>query len=148
MLAPNTLTHKYWSNRSADEFFNWLPSYRLAKSNTSPKLNDVKFDYSFGMMAPSWDAMHFNAYKIGESIKNYIKDKVELHDVVIKRVEYNEEGVQHLVTENDEIIRADVYIDCTGFRSMLLEETLEEPHIPIDNLLPNDSAVCYSNTVH
>ena len=141
MLAPDTLTHKFWSNKPAQEFVDWLPAYRIAKANRSPKLGSSKFDYSFGMMAPSWDAMHFNAYKIGESIKNYIKDRVTLYDVVIKKVEHNDEGVQHLVTENDEIIRADVYIDCTGFRSMLLEETLEEPHISIENLLPNDSAV-------
>lgn len=141
LLAEHTLTHKYWSNRPSEEFFNWLPSYQLAKANTSPKLNTSKYDFTYGLIAPSWDAMHFNAYKIGESIKNHIKDRVTLYDVVIKKVEHDENGVKHLVTENDEIIRADVYIDCTGFRSMLLEETLEEPHVPIDHLLPNDSAV-------
>ena len=55
---------------------------------------------------------------------------------------------QHLVTENDEIIRADVYIDCTGFPSMLLEETLEEFILVLKIYCSNDSAVAIPNTIY
>ncbi|BCU96412.1 MAG: hypothetical protein CM15mV12_1730 [uncultured marine virus] len=35
---------------------------------------------------------------------------------------------------------ADLYIDCTGFKSLLLSETLKEPFISYEDMLPNNSA--------
>lgn len=140
VLAPNMLTHKYWANKDPKEYIDWIPSYRLARENKSPKLAP-DLDFTFGLVAPSWDAVHFNAVKIGDSIRQYIKHRVEYYDVIIKDVVHNEEGVQHLVTEQGEIISADIYMDCTGFKSMLLEGALQEPHIDISHLLPCDSAV-------
>ena len=55
-------------------------------------------------------------------LPHLLRELIEFLNWMEHFLEHNEEGVQHLVTENDEIIRADVYIDCTGFRSMLLEE--------------------------
>ena len=35
---------------------------------------------------------------------------------------------------------ADLYVDCTGFKSMLLGETMKEPFISFNDMLPNNSA--------
>ena len=38
-------------------------------------------------------------------------------------------------------LRADLYVDCSGFRSRLLGQALEEPFLSFQDSLPNDRAV-------
>ncbi len=72
-------------------------------------------------------AYHFDALKFGEFLrKNYCQD------------------VNHIIEEVDESIvdtfDADLFVDCTGFNSLLLGKRLKEPYISYDHLIPNDSA--------
>jgi tryptophan halogenase len=45
-----------------------------------------------------------------------------------------------LKLENGQEITADLYVDCTGFKSLLLGEYLQEPFIDYTDLLPNNKA--------
>lgn len=85
-------------------------------------------------------AFHFDATKFGLYLKeNYCEDvKHILADIV--DCEKNEDGIKHLILNDGSTIEADLFIDCTGFKSLLLGEYLEEPFIPYDHLIPNDSA--------
>jgi hypothetical protein len=83
-------------------------------------------------------AYHFDATKFGNWLKDfyclprgvkYIKDD-------ILTVEKDEEGIQSL----NKKYKADLYIDCTGFKSLLLGETLKEPFESYADILPNNSA--------
>jgi flavin-dependent dehydrogenase len=81
-------------------------------------------------------AYHFDATKFGLWLKNNYckKTKHILED--IKTIEKNEDGIVSLNKKH----KADLYIDCTGFESLLLGKTLEEPFDSYSDMLPNDSA--------
>jgi hypothetical protein len=52
----------------------------------------------------------------------------------------NENGIDYLITKEGEEIRGDLFIDCTGFKSLLLGEALKEEFIPYNDILPNNRA--------
>jgi len=81
-------------------------------------------------------AYHFDAIKFGSWLKdNYCKKiKHIVEDVVA--VEQDETGITSLNNK----YKADLYIDCTGFKSLLLEKSLKEPFESYADMLPNDSA--------
>ena len=86
-------------------------------------------------------AYHFDATKFG----NYLRDEYCLPKGVnyiqddIVDVPTNENGVKCLVTKTYSYY-ADLYIDCTGFKSLLLDKTLNEPFDSYEDMLPNNSA--------
>jgi tryptophan 6-halogenase len=49
--------------------------------------------------------------------------------------------LSHLVTKEHGEIHGDLFVDCTGFRGLLLNRTLGEPFLSYQEMLPNDSAV-------
>ena len=57
-----------------------------------------------------------------------------IQDVIV-----DENGIKELKYE-DQTLSADFYIDCTGFKSMLIEDALEEPFIRFKGL-QNDTAI-------
>ena len=83
-------------------------------------------------------AYHFNAVKFGQWLKNNyaIPKGVKYIREHIKSVEINEQGIKSLNKKH----KADLFIDCTGFKSLLLAETLKEPFDSYTDMLPNDSA--------
>ena len=83
-------------------------------------------------------AYHFNAVKFGQWLKDYyaIPNGVKYIKEHINTIEQNDEGIKSLNKKH----KADLFIDCTGFKSLLLSETLKEPFESYTDLLPNDSA--------
>jgi len=81
-------------------------------------------------------AYHFDATKFGLWLKNNYCKKIKhiLDDVV--SIEQDENGIKSLNNK----YKADLYIDCTGFKSLLLDKTLKEPFESYSDMLPNDSA--------
>lgn len=60
----------------------------------------------------------------------------------VTQVVLGEQGdISHVETANSGALKADIFIDCTGFRSLLLGKALGEPYKPINHLLLNDKAV-------
>ena len=52
----------------------------------------------------------------------------------------NENGIEHIELEDKKYLTADLFIDCTGFRSVLLERTMGTEWIPYDHIIPNNKA--------
>jgi tryptophan halogenase len=65
---------------------------------------------------------------------------IEIRDVTV-RAEAGGEGIAALLTESGERITADLYIDCSGFRSELLGRTLNESYLSYEDTLFCDRAV-------
>ncbi len=66
---------------------------------------------------------------------------IELKDEMIQEVKTDENGVSALITASGTTYDADLYVDSSGFRSVLLGETLGEPMISYKPTLFCDRAV-------
>jgi len=87
-------------------------------------------------------AYHIDAVKFGIWLREkYAKPRGVKHiqsevvDVVL-----NEDGIDFLTLKDSSNISADLFVDCTGFKSLLLEGHLKEPFRSAQNILPNSHA--------
>lgn len=104
--------------------------------NENHKIRGFNFD--------SDTAYHMDAALFG----NWLRDKICLPggmthvlDDVAQVMQREDASVEKVITKGGQHIRADLFIDCTGFRSILLEQTLNEPFISFGDTLLNDRAV-------
>jgi len=88
-------------------------------------------------------AYQFDATLLAKLLTGYGTDRGVRHvldDVVDTAVD--ERGhITHVRTKESGDLAGDLFIDCTGFRGMLLNKTLGVPFISYQDTLPNDSAV-------
>jgi len=87
----------------------------------------------------------FDASKLGIWLKdNYCKAKHpnNFTHILAEVVEtpLNDNGIKHLVLDNGQKLEADLFIDCTGFQSLLLTKAFGVPFINIENYIPNNYA--------
>lgn len=88
-------------------------------------------------------AYHFDANLLAKFLCGYAQDRgvQRILDDVIS-VPLTETGHIHaLQTKDHGLISGDLFIDCTGFRGLLINQTLKEPFISFTESLPCDSAV-------
>lgn len=140
VVAENLYTPGYFANKPYEVFSNWHPAYKLAKANKSLKIKD-HLDVNFQMGQQGYGAVHFNAFKIIETIKKLIIDKIDYVDTKIVDIQKDMYGITRLVDENKNFYQADLYLDCSGFQSLIVGKTLETPFQSYDQWLPNDRAV-------
>jgi len=138
--APHLPVSKYFVDKPYSEYAKWHPAYKLAKSNTSPKL-DATTDINFNVGPDSYGAVHFSAYDIIATIKDLISDRINYVDTKIVQIGNDVNGITKLVDDSGKEYTGDLFIDCSGFQSLLLGKTLKEPFVSYDKWLINDSAV-------
>ena len=83
-------------------------------------------------------AFHFDATKFALWLKEHYcipKGVKHIKEEIIS-IEEDNNGIKSLNNKH----KADLYIDCTGFASLLLGKTLKEPFESYADLLPNNSA--------
>lgn len=139
IVSPSRLVHNYWVGINPNEYYDWLPAYRLAKANKSPKFSK-DLDFVVGSKVQSSEAVHFNAIKIVKSLQDKVKDKINYIDGEIVDVKVTHQGIDGIILET-QTVKSDLYLDCTGFKSLLLEKYLGIKHLKIDSLLPCDKAI-------
>jgi tryptophan 7-halogenase len=94
-------------------------------------LNKVFFRLPDGRPAYNRDpAYHLqNAYFV-EFLERYAERQgVEIRDDTVVHVPQNDAGIAGLVLASGATLTADLYVDCSGFRSLLLGQTLSEPFV-------------------
>jgi tryptophan halogenase len=88
-------------------------------------------------------AYHFDAALLARYLTGYATSRGVRHvvdDVVDVRLD--ERGwIDHVVTTEHGELKGDLFIDCTGFRGMLLNKALSVPFVSYQENLPNDRAV-------
>jgi len=130
----------YYPETPRTEFVeSYFPQASLAKLG---KFSDNEFG-NFGNFNPDVDvALHFDAVKFGRFLRDnlcipagvkHIKGKVVT-------VNTNNSGVEFLSMADESSITADLFVDCTGFKSLLLGEALNEPFNSYGEVLVNNKA--------
>ncbi|GAA3570843.1 tryptophan 7-halogenase [Amycolatopsis ultiminotia] len=88
-------------------------------------------------------AYHFEAALLAEYLAGYSIDRGVRRIVdEVRHVRLDERGwIDHVVTKEHGQIHGDLFVDCTGFRGVLLNQALDVPFVSYQDTLPNDSAV-------
>jgi len=123
----------------SDYAYTFYPAVALCEKN---KISENKSG-----VLPSWQkdmdvAYHFDAIKFGQWLKNNycLPRGVKLIPSTVKNIITNKNGIESLELENGDLVSADLFIDATGFKSLLLEKTLEEEWLDYSEMLPNNRA--------
>ena len=91
-----------------------LVDKQLSPYNQDGKINFNKFPgYSY----------HINAHEFGSSLRDNVPtDRYTEIKSTIKNVEYDEKGVKSLTLDDGSKISADLYVDCSGFKRVLIDK--------------------------
>lgn len=129
-LYPETPTHDY-----VDCYY----SQMALVNDNKILINDENLD-NFNFYYDT--AFHFDAAKLGLWLREkFTKPRGVKHIAAnVKKVITNDQGIEKLLLDNDCKITGDLFIDCTGFKSLLIEDALGVPFISYEDLLPNNRA--------
>jgi tryptophan halogenase len=130
--------HHFWLRSLEDGFDSELGEYCLelqaakaGKFETAPS-SEINFAYHF-------DAGLYAKY-LRQYSEGYGTKRVEGK---IKSINQNESAglIESLTLESGEVVEGDIFIDCTGFRGLLIEQTLHTGYEDWTHWLPCDSAI-------
>lgn len=120
------------------EYFNDM--YFLSKYNRLTRNQDKQLDFDFDKDT----AYHFDASLFGKFLKEKICDPAGVEHFVddIVSVEKDSTGyLTSIIGESGKKYVADLYVDCTGFKSLLLEKEMGSEFISYKPWLLNDRAL-------
>lgn len=133
------LTH-YWLRKREQGFqqsmaYACYPQPGALDVNLAPCLHDGS-----RQMSHAW---HFDAHLVADFLKRWAVDRGvnRVVDEVVE-VKLNEHGfISSLLTKEGRQLEADLFIDCSGMRGLLINQALKEPFIDMSDYLLCDSAV-------
>jgi hypothetical protein len=113
-----------------------------------PPVMDAKLSpcYLDGRAAMRY-AWHFDAHLVAEYLKDFCVEKRDVSHVQdeLVNVECDERGfISRLMTRGGRTISGDLFVDCSGFRGLLINKVMREPFIDMSDYLLCDSAVAAS----
>ncbi|MCH8536329.1 MAG: tryptophan 7-halogenase [Alkalimonas sp.] len=87
-------------------------------------------------------ALHFDASRFAGLMQDCaVKQGVRLIDDIVCQVERSEQGIGAIVLESGKRLCADLYIDCSGFKGLLIEQALQTGYESWEHWLYCDRAV-------
>lgn len=114
----------------------WFLATRLAEDGKGP---DPTPSFPF---PPSY-GYHFDAYKLGAFLRDWAVARGVTHlPRKVTEVALAADGdVAALVLEDGERVEGDMFVDCSGFRSLIMQQALGERFVSYGDALFNDRAV-------
>jgi len=87
-------------------------------------------------------AYHFDAIKFANYLRqDYCKPRGVKHvQATVVDAKINDDGIEKLILNNGEEVVANLFIDCTGFKSLLIGEYLKQTFTDYSHILPNNRA--------
>ena len=143
------LSHYWFMEKNQGSNLNFAESFEevhLSKAKKSPKEKLFSQIYSLNKDVDIAYAYHLDAGLLAEYLKNYCKNKgvKQILDKVVD-ITLDEQGfICHLRTEYSGDLSGDLFIDCSGFKGLLINQALEEPFISYADSLLCDSAIAIS----
>lgn len=127
-LSPRYLDGRVFDDKVQEYFADGerVPNAHLAE-------HQVQYPYAYQFDAGLL-ASFLETYAIQRGVK-------KIEDEVIDVPLAEDGSIGRIQTRNHGAISGDLYIDCTGFRGLLINQALQEPFISFNDTLPNDSAV-------
>lgn len=114
----------------------------LARNALSPIANynfPLSVDYGY----------HFDATLIGQFLRERVTNLGVKH-IEAKIVDVSTDGegnINSLTTGSGDKLEADFFVDCSGFKSLLIGKTLNVKHVSFKSNLLNDSAVTFPTPI-
>lgn len=136
--------YNFWLKGQAqgnkDDFWDFSLNYQAAKYNKFAPFNTIPNTSLPGLSY----AYHFDASLYAEFLKHLATERGVKHlDATISEVKQcpSSGDVQSLILDNGSSISGDLFIDCTGLRALLIEQTLNTGFVDWSHYLPCDSAI-------
>jgi tryptophan halogenase len=130
----------YYPETSTDDYYrSFFPHMALIENN---RFSENKTGV-FGNFTPSHDvAYHFDSTKFANWLSEKFAKPRGVKQILsdVKDINVDDSGITNIILDDDSVIEGDLYIDCTGFKSLLLGQALEEPFKSYQSLLPNNRA--------
>jgi tryptophan halogenase len=147
-LTPDGL-NDYWRWKAVDDKVTEYDFAKLFHSTIKMiddnKFTDNEFNELHGFNFKYDTAYHMDATLFGQYLKRRFCDDsskmTHILDEVVDIVQNEDNSIKKLITKESGELEADLFIDCTGFASVLLDKTLKVPFIKFDDVLLNDRAV-------
>jgi flavin-dependent dehydrogenase len=88
-------------------------------------------------------AYHFDAGLLSRFLEGWGRQRgvEQIHDEVLDVVLKEDGSIDYLQTRDHGTVSADLFVDCTGFRGLLINKALNEPFTSFNDTLLCDSAV-------
>ena len=142
-------------------FHGW---HRARAAGLEPRFNDFSVCATLGdagkFRFPDTDAdapaaglryaLHFDAILVAKYLRSYAErlGVTRLERTVAGATRRDDGAIEALRFTDDSALQADLYIDCSGFRGVLIEQTLGTGYVDWSTLLPCDRAVAFPSTSH
>jgi tryptophan halogenase len=131
--------HHFWLHAGAGApIGNWSVAIAAAKAGrfAIPSDDDLSLAASYGY------AYQFDATRFGPFLRSFAVERgVTRTEAKVVAVQCDDEGdIAALTLEGGQHVAGDLFVDCSGFRSLLLADTLGEPWEDWGHWLPCDRA--------
>jgi tryptophan halogenase len=103
-------------------------------TNLSGEFDNYNFQLDTGYHLDATQLGNYlkNNYCLARGVSHIQADVVEIND--------SDAGIDSLILDDGRIINADLFIDCTGFKSLLLKEKMKPEYMDLSHKLPNNRA--------
>ena len=141
--TPNTAFHHYWLRAQQAGKSSDLNRYSLGvQMAQNDKFTPPKAKPQNQLEIFDW-ALHFDASLFAKLMYDYSTNKGVTHlDNTIAHIEnHSNASIKHLIFEDGSELTADLFIDCSGFKALLIGENQQVEYDDWSHWLLNDSAI-------
>ena len=136
--------HHYWLRMNQEGHQSDLWDYCVnAKAAYAGKFDRLDRLGQTPMLGPS-HAFHFDAGLYAKFLRNYAEQRgVIRHEGMVQDIVLNGESgdIEKIILQSGEALHGDLFIDCTGFRALLLGQKLGVGYQDWSAMLPCDRAI-------
>ncbi|NYH77289.1 tryptophan halogenase [Actinopolyspora biskrensis] len=128
---------RHWRNQ-LDTPFDWS-CYKeppIMRDRRSPRWLD-------GTRATNY-AWHFDAHLVADFLRRVSTERLGVNHIEdrLEHVQRRPSGfIDTITTRSGHTLRGDLFVDCSGFHGLLINQAMEEPFLDMSDYLLNDSAV-------